>query len=1072
MSNNENFLKKLQSLFRELFQFDFADLDFGLYRIFHLKRAEIETFISEQLPSEVDVAFKTVTGEEQQRLQEDLNILAQQVREQIADDAILPTGELQPKYLESNIKVVRELVERYENVRQKVAANEVAEAHKVEVFNHLYNFFSRYYEDGDFISKRRYGAKESYAIPYSGEEVFFTWANRNQHYVKTAETFKDYTFKVSNLFTEYHVRFTMVEASIPKDNTKGNTRYFIPRLDLLTYDDQVCELILSFEYRLLTPEEAERYGSNSKAQEAIIQEALPQILETVANEDLCALLKQDQRNEKEIVDGKPELPLLLKRLRHFCRKNTSDYFIHKDLRGFLKRELEFYIKEQVIHLMDLEANEADLNVKRRILRVFRRLAENVIEFLANIEDAQKILFEKKKFILGVDYLIPIQHIPRVFWQEILRNEGQLKEWQNWLTLKPEEVNEVFLENRPTLTVHTKYFDRVFVQRLLEALPFEDLDEATDGLLVHGENYQALCLLMQCYLKQVKCIYIDPPYNAAESEILYKNSYKHSSWASLMHPRLSVAKEIQAPDGLICVTIDDYELQYLKFIIDEVFGANNHFATVVIRNNPSGRSTVAGFAVNHEYALFYAKSAQLAHVGRLPHSEGQISRYDQIDENGKRFEWENLRKSSRGSLRSDRPKQFFPLYYNKRTGGLRVPSMMWRESIQLWEISEPPDDDEIALYPVDESGVERVWNYGVERAKKEAAQMIVVENGERHEVYKRKYLHQEGMLPRTWWDKPAYSARDNGARTLKNLFGQIRTFDFPKAVQAVSDAIRICLGPSTSDAVNYIFDFFAGSGTTGHAVINLNREDGGQRKFILVEMGEYFDTVLLPRITKVMYTPEWKDGKPKREATPEEVECTPCLVKILRIESYEDTLHNLAATAERFSSSGEARKREEAIKTLAGEDTYRLRYWIELPLREAETCLRALDLVHPFAYTLEILTEDGPVRKPVDVVETFNYLYGLRVRRYETWSNSDNGGREYRVVKATDRDGKRRILVLWRDVTDLNSETERAFLEVKIAEMEANGETWNEILINGDSPTPAVVSLDPIFKRLMMQGEEA
>ncbi|MEW6505992.1 MAG: site-specific DNA-methyltransferase, partial [Chloroflexota bacterium] len=456
------------------------------------------------------------------------------------------------------------------------------------------------------------------------------------------------------------------------------------------------------------------------------------------------------------------------------------------------------------------------------------------------------------------------------------------------------MNEAFLEAHPTLPVHTAHFGRDFLRRLLEALPFEDLDEATDGLLVHGENYQALRLLLERYREQVKCVYIDPPYNAVESEILYKNSYKHSSWASLMHPRLSVAKEIQASDSLICVTIDDYELQYLKFIIDGVFGTDNHFATVVIRNNPSGRSTVAGFAVNHEYGLFYAKSAQLAHVGRLPHSEGQRSRYDQIDENGKQFEWENLRKSSRGSLRSDRPKQFFPLYYNKRVGGLRAPSMVWRESIQSWEILEPPDDNEIALYPVDENGVERVWNYGVERVKQEAAQIIVVENGKRYEVYKRKYLHQEGMLPRTWWDKPAYSARDNGARMLKNLFGQIGTFDFPKAVQAVSDAIRVCLGPSTPDAINYVLDFFAGSGTTGHAVINLNREDGGRRKFILVEMGEYFDTVLLPRIAKVMYTPEWKGGKPERKATPEEAERTPRLVKILRLESYEDALHNLAA----------------------------------------------------------------------------------------------------------------------------------------------------------------------------------
>ncbi|MCB0057328.1 MAG: hypothetical protein KDE45_09890, partial [Caldilineaceae bacterium] len=261
------------------------------------------------------------------------------------------------------------------------------------------------------------------------------------------------------------------------------------------------------------------------------------------------------------------------------------------------------------------------------------------------------------------------------------------------------------------------------------------------------------------------------------------------------------------------------------------------------------------------------------------------------------------------------------------------------------------------------------------------------------------------------------------------------------------------------------DFFAGSGTTGHAVINLNREDGGWRKFILVEMGEYFDSVLLPRVAKVIYSPEWKDGRPVRDATPEEAERTPRLVKVLRLESYEDALHNLAAPA----TLARAAQREDAFRELAGEDAYRLRYWIELPLQEAEACLRALDLGHPFDYTLEMLTDDGPVRKPVDLVETFNFLYGLRVRRYESWQDGD---RAYRVVKAADREGRRRILVLWRTMDGVDPAVERAFLESKIAAMAVEGEVWDEILINGDSATPGVESLDPLFKQLMMAGEGA
>lgn len=1036
---DEHPLKKLQSLLWELFQFDFADLDFGLYRLFHLRRAEINIFISEQLPHEVDIAFEAVAGEEQERLQAELDALAQQVREQIAEDAILPSGEIQPHYRQSSIKVVRQLAERYEAVRQKVVATQVSEAQKVEVFNHLYNFFSRYYEDGDFIPKRRYGMRETYAVPYNGEEVFFTWANRDQHYVKTAETFKDYAFKVGDLTAEYRVRFTMVGASIPKDNAKGNTRYFFPRLDLLAYDVGARELTLPFEYRLPTPEEAERYGSNSRAQEAILQESLPRILDSVPDEGLCALLERDQRSEKEIADGKPELPLLLKRLRHFCRKNTSDYFIHKDLRAFLQRELEFYIRDQIIHLMDLEASEADMEAKRRVVRVFRRLAEKVIEFLANIEDAEKCLFQKKKFVLETDYLIPIQCVQRQFWPEILQNESQLEEWKCWLDLDPERdlfdsqggVNEAFLEAHPTLPVHTKHFDRDFVRRLLEALPFEDLDEATDGLLVHGENYQALHLLMERYRKQVKCIYIDPPYNTGNDGFIYKDRYQHSSWLAMMEERLKLAREWMREDGVVFISCDENEQSRLKLCGDEIFGESN-YVTDVIWNARKSVSSDTLISLAHHHTLFWAKHKPTVDGNkqffRFPASKDKFDNPD----NDPRGPW-TLDPFDAPNIR---PNLTYKIV-NPNTG-----EEFWPPEGRHWRV---PEDDYNRLLA--------------------DGRIMFGKTGTGKPMLKRFWSEakEKGKAPTTLWaDLPTTT---DGTKLLQDMFpehmkaylGEIK----PKPPELVE---RIAV-LSTSGGPEYVLDFFAGSGTTGHAVINLNRKDGGRRKFILVEMGEYFDTVLLPRIAKVIYTSEWREGKPGCEVTPEEAQRTPRLLKILRLESYEDALHNLAAP----STLDRAAAREEAFKALVGEDAYRVCYWMEIPLQQAETCLRTLDLRHPFHYSLEVLTDNGPVRKPVDVVETFNYLYGLRVKRYETWVHQ---GHTYRVVKAADRENKRRILVLWRDMEGLDVETERVFLEGRIKEMAGSGETWDEILINGDSPTPGVWSLDPLFKRLMMAREVA
>jgi len=291
----------------------------------------------------------------------------------------------------------------------------------------------------------------------------------------------------------------------------------------------------------------------------------------------------------------------------------------------------------------------------------------------------------------------------------------------------------------------------------------------------------------------------------------------------------------------------------------------------------------------------------------------------------------------------------------------------------------------------------------------------------------------------------------------------------------------------------IFDFFAGSGTTGHAVIKLNREDGGRRKFILVEMDTaIFERVLKPRIQKVMYAPEWKDGKPKRLPTKEEVERTPRLVKVLRLEGYEDALHNLA--------TDETLKREalkaSAHKERLGEDAYRLSYLVRLPLEASATMLNLAAMEHPFRYTLEVLMEDGPRVETVDLVETFNFLHGLHVERLETWApppvpsplqgegiggfaairgwrsrrliapgrGGGQGSRTYRVVKGRNRDGQR-VLVLWRDMEDLDPVVERHFLEAKL-KAEA---PFDEMLINGDTATPGIRSLDGLFKRLLEEG---
>jgi adenine-specific DNA-methyltransferase len=258
--------------------------------------------------------------------------------------------------------------------------------------------------------------------------------------------------------------------------------------------------------------------------------------------------------------------------------------------------------------------------------------------------------------------------------------------------------------------------------------------------------------------------------------------------------------------------------------------------------------------------------------------------------------------------------------------------------------------------------------------------------------------------------------------------------------------------AVSGAEALVMDYFAGSGTTGHAVINLNREDGGRRKFILVEMADYFDTVLLPRLKKVTFTPKWKDGKPKRPATAEEAERSPRIMKVIRLESYEDALNNIAFD----EASGQ--------QAMQFED-YLLQYMLQWETRHSETLLNVEKLARPFAYQLHIHRNGETHAQAVDIPETFNYLLGLHVQTRRVY---DDNGRRYLVYGGL-VDG-RQIAVIWRETDgwgQADYECDKRFVaEHKLAK------GADEVYVNGDSFIPGARALEPLFKaRLFAEVEE-
>ena len=408
------------------------------------------------------------------------------------------------------------------------------------------------------------------------------------------------------------------------------------------------------------------------------------------------------------------------------------------------------------------------------------------------------------------------------------------------------INEIETE------LNDKKFGLIFEEHLEEAdkklassVPVltENLDKeitVNDGLyntIIEGDNLFALYLLQKTHHENIDAIYIDPPYNTGARDWKYNNdfvdsndTFRHSKWASFMKRRLLLAKKLLKNDGIIAVTIDDYEIATLRLLLDEVFGEDNYLGTTVIRNNPSGRSTVKGFSINHEYALFYGKSSDSV-IGRLGHSDDQKSRYKEEDEKGN-FEWENFRKNGTDSDRKDRPKQFYPII-KRGNGELYIPNVAWNDYDRAYKILDEVPSTDTIIWPVNPEGMEKVWKYGIERAKTIINEILVRNRNGKDELYRKKYLNKEGSLPRTWWDKPEYSARDNGTRALTNIFGGTKVFDFPKAPEAVKDCLRVL--NLKKDGI--VLDFFAGSGTTGQAVLELNKEDGGNRRFILCSNNE-------------------------------------------------------------------------------------------------------------------------------------------------------------------------------------------------------------------------------------------
>jgi adenine-specific DNA-methyltransferase len=1021
-------LQRFTKLLRDMFELEKSDLDFGIYRIMNIRKNEINNFIENTLASEVNSILSKYAADNSQ------------VRKRIE--------EIEKQCESVGVKVEdSKLREEYAEYKALLASGTGVAEMESDVYSALYNFFSRYYDEGDFISKRRY--KEGvYAIPYEGEEVKLYWANHDQYYIKTSENFRDYSFKVDVHGEKYTIHFKLVDANTEQNNNKESDdkkREFI-LLDENFLEAEGNELTIKFEYRVPASEQdsVNKLKDNTKLNKSAVDKIKGAVSE---NADLKRFVWAI--NMPAPTDKNKTRTILEKHLETYVAKNTFDYFIHKDLRGFLNRELDFYIKAEIMHLDDLDTdNEVKVNAYLAKVKAIKKVGRTIIDFLAQIEDFQKKLWLKKKFVVETNWCITLDKIDESFYPEIAANDAQRQEWVELYAIdeiagdlmtvaysNPLTVD--FLKQNKNLVLDTKHFTTEFKERLIASI--DNLDEETNGLLIHSENFQALNLLQEKYREKIDCVHIDPPYNTETSGFLYKNNYKHSSWMSMMYDRLIISVPLMSDDSSFACHIDENEYERLWNVFEQSSLLN---VGTVIWDKRNPMTGGAGLATQHEYVIWRSKNLITLNLNSdnvksmIEYVQGLISEYGGVNEDVRReyTKWINQNTNLSGGEKAYR--------YIDDDGKIY-------QSVSL-RAPEPRTDPKFfqpLIHPITKKPCAIPPN-GFSRTPETLQDMM-----KRGEILFGK---DETTQPRQKMFLTADTKRQMTSVIQNGMKGKADTdklgIVFPYC-HPVS-LYEVLVGAAT-EKTSIILDYFAGSGTTGHAVINLNREDGGNRKYILVEMGNYFNTITKPRIKKVVYAKDWKDGKPQNRNTG-----VSQIFKYIRLESYEDTLNNIE-----LSRTTEQEKQLRMDANFFNE--YLVSYMLDI---ESRGSLLNLDrFKEPFAYKMKIAENNETKETTIDLVETFNYLLGLAVTRQKAAARFNavpdpEGEYENAVMLTEDKEGQYafktvegimpngdKALVIWRNLTeDLaadNAALDAFFVKYRA---ETKNSEFDIIYVNGDN----------------------
>ena len=1008
-------IDNLKFFLKEMFQFNENDLDFGIYKIYNLKRKYIESFIDGDGEQDLIPTIEQILKEVNLENQKTDSIELYNFLKGLNQDGLLADPEGNYQQLELFIGTEQDetkKVKLVETLSKLTKSEGITDELKDKIYNHILGFFQMYYSNGDFGYNDR--SRDLYKVPYeadyNGSDTMFHWKHKESLYIKSATSFNAIKFELKGKKIEYRLETNTEsenEGTSRNNNKDDQLKHY--RFDRINEIDGVHQVIFNFSnastskvdiYKAIYETvfglaDIQKYLTFEKdGNEKTVFVDLTKDFDKVQNGQIKGLSALRQKKKKVADSAKKnfergtklydeeskqfldetlaDLYTLDQKLNSFYIGHDADYFIHENLHEFLTNEKQRYVKNYIFDdLESIYSGKLD-NTTILIAKAFDKVSSRIIEFLSAIEDFQKHLFTKKKKVVESEYCITLDYIKEDYYAEILDNADQIEEWKRLFSLEIKSIED--LKKNPTMVLDTKFFKQAdgsnpFKDMVLAEI--EDLEEKCIGHLMNTENYQGLDLISNKYRNKFKTIYTDPPYNAKSSEILYKNHFKHSSWASFMLNRIELSKSLLNTDGLFEIAIDDYEVDSLKKICDIVFEKENFIANVIVIHNPRGRNDDKFFGTSHEYMLTYSVDKSKAQIKNFRPDEQFMSQFNKEDEISL-FGLTGYMRTGNNSDRIDRPNLFYPIYINPKTKKLSL-----KKATGL-----------IELLPINAEGKEKTWRWGTDTfLDRKDTEILVSENKGKWNLQKKRRFTGEGKKAKTIWYDSRYDASANGIMLMKALFNDVNLFSYPKSIYTVFDALEI-----STEMSSFVLDYFAGSATTGHAIIKLNKIDGGFRKYFMIEMGEYFNSVTKPRIQKVIFSDNWKEGKPQdKNGTSKHI------FKYQVLEQYEDVLDNLQVYEGDLPEG--------------------------LPIKylykpEQNSLDHNLDIYHPFSNRIKY--GRAGIEGYVDLIETYNYLVGYFIKTIKPYTIGD---KNYKAVETQNG-----VLVIWRDIA-LNEDDSAAIIQI-------------------------------------------